>query len=74
MYLYSRKFTFHFCPILTKFWDSRQIFIRVTNTNIHGNSSSGNRTDVNRYCCTVLLPPGVDPIAVNKIYQYTETI
>jgi len=24
---------------------------------------------VNAYC-TVLLPPGVNPIAVNKIYQY----
>ena len=32
----------YFCPVLTKFGISRQIFIKVRNINLHGNPSNGN--------------------------------
>ena len=34
-----------FCPILTEFGDSGQIFVEVTYTSFHGNLSSRSRAD-----------------------------
>jgi hypothetical protein len=34
-----------FCPILTKFGISRQIFIKIQNIKFHGNPSSGGSAD-----------------------------
>jgi hypothetical protein len=45
MAIYSRKCPSFFPPILIEIGISQQIFIKVSNTKFHGNSSSGSRAD-----------------------------
>jgi hypothetical protein len=42
-FLYSARY---FCPILAKFWDSRQIFVEVSKTKFYHNLSRESRADV----------------------------
>lgn len=42
LFLYNVRY---FCPILTKFRVSRQIFVKVSNTKVHSNQSNGSRNN-----------------------------